>query len=1369
MSVALNTSPFVVYYDPKSVESLRQGLITYRQRLESDVAFSDFYCQVRFEVISGCDDRIGSLYETKLANLAFGYSDGNTDGIQAEQTLSSTHLTSESAFFLRACQYPQLEEQLTQTAKLICQVSRNINDSSEMWISECEVFGMLPLFMIAITYPSNAYLFGGYIIPYWDSEHAPLGEDMLALLASHLGYNQHTLKAFCYCDNTSARARMFSLEYLSHHGVDSVQNEVIEGGLLGVFRRNPDEFNTFKSLLKQRFAEQDYLQYTDDTRYYQEHPVESFIYTIMSPSKGDDYYDRDEYHQVLLGNFINSPGDEVAAELKLEIEQYLGRSIVAPKVIEDEDDYYRDNYYIYGTGEQDWKAFVTDGFEHGRDIWHFVETGENPSILDQVTPCDMAAVAKAGNFNIHKKIAYHVGGFDTYHAEMASIIYDLIVDWSDEDDGEEIVANNRLKLLRMFDVLHHWNGKQAFHPDFANEIVETYELLTDDAFIARYNSDWQALLVRHIGEFSGYSSAITHDEFKRCYTLIQSHRSDIIVLLTKLTKTQDFDAVTHMALCAAIVEWDNIHQQHDELSLYALNQLELNLETLIYRDLNETSHFICHTDDKPYSYDTPNSEDLAKAADDWQFIQGFLTQQHDHFEEALARFEPQLIRHERKESINPAQPYYEFLRNFSDNAQKLLVCAQVGAHIDNFALQSFCTRFVSLWLRVAPCKTTRMLADFFSDPEVKKPKASADLVKQLDALTPLASLAYQIETIVDSIGWDDDEATLLAPFFKQWLTEQNKQHQQQCIRLALRLILPRNEQQFYIALQKANPELTIRYFDETVHYLMMDSIRRQIHSAYSPSQSNKEDEAQDLQQFNSILATTAPLTTEQVTTLLALCDKYRVNEFDTLYGMAELETLFYYTSSHLQDAIMRLFAARPRLGLTHLYCEDKTTQAKLCQKMLEHGANIHELLSYSLDQGWDKSLPWFAEQPQISQYTDKLNLEELLKLLESLARYPECQSLIDHYAAHNSRNVRDLVADIQAGKYSKTVTSNIEIINYGIFVEGATEEELEEIKQEQEESDCLLFYKIEHRKETLQIDNELNRSFGLQLGYFADDDNEDELAPELELTIKLHHPYMHSEDGYLSEWTTTISLGRLTYVGWTMSDRALSICGIYRFEIYAPSGVLVSEKTFHVMENKPRYVAELTALLDDESIDIAHIGSLTLANGELDFMQYNQSASGLILGNKLQASVTQVYRYQRQDQLEMVDIRLNQTQPDHWYPAANQLYPYLESRIKGKTLLVGEPSSIKAAQQCTKTWRKKVTKTEAVHLIQPDESNASNVLAVHLARKGMRVYLGYSASGELCRVAIVNIKFGLLRRFFIRVMNKISKKIIHSAGIYQPL
>ncbi|MGR5076775.1 hypothetical protein [Photobacterium swingsii] len=1369
MSVALNTSQFVVSYDPQSVESLYQGLITYRQLLETDGAFSDFHCHVRFKVISGSDDRIGSLYDTKLANLTLGYSDYSTENLSPEKILSATQLPSETAFFLRACQHPELEEQLTQTAKLICNISRKINDSSEMWISECDVMGLLPLFMIALTYPHNAYLLGGYTIPYWDTEHAPIGEEMLAILTHHLGYNHHTLKAFCYCDNASARARMFNLQHRNHYDIHADQDEPIENELLRIFRRDPAEFDTFKSLLKQRFADQDYLQYTNDSRYYQEHPVESFIHTLMSPAQGECYFGQEEYHQVLLGNFIDSPGDEVAAELKLEIEQYLGRPIVAPKAIEDEDDYYRDNYYFYGTGEQDWKAFVTEGFEHGEAIWHFVETGENPSILSKIVPCDMAAVAKAGNFNIHKKIEYHVGGLDSYHAEMASIIYDLLVDWNDEDDTEDILAINRQKLLRMFDVLHHWNNKQAFHPKFANEIVETYELLTDEDFIARYNGDWQALLIRHISEFSGYSSSIEYEAFKRCYTLIQSHRSQMIAIITQLTQTEDFDAVTHLALCAAIVEWDKVHDQNDELSSYALNQLAQNLENLIYRDLNETSYFICHDDEKPYIYDAPNEEDLGKVAADWQFVDGYLKQQHNQLEETLTRFETQLIRYERKERVNPVQPYYQFLRNFSDNAQKLLVCAQVVAQLDSSPLQQFCMRFLTLWLHVAPCKTSRMLAYFFSDPKENKTQASANFVKQLHGLTPLTALAYQIEAILDDIGWDDDEAELLAPIFKQWIVEQDSDNDQQSIQSALQYILPRREQQFYIALRKAHPDLTISYFDETVHYLMMAKVRRQIYSNHTSPQAMENNEAQALQQFSEILLSTTPLTIEQVDTILTLCDQYRVRDFDTLYGMAELETLYYLASPHRQDAIMRIFAARPHLGLDLLYNENVITLPVFCQKVQDSGANIGELLSYSLDRGWEESYPWFANKPDINHYIAKLQVEELLSLIKALARHPEFQPLINSYASHSSRHVRDLVADIQAGKYHKADISKVEVVHYGIFVEGATEEQLEEIKQEQEESDCHLFYKLEHRKETLLIENELGRSFGLQLGYFPDDEDEEELAQELELTIKLHHPYMHSEDGYLSEWTTSISLGHRTYVGWTMSHRTLNICGIYRFEIHDPSGLLVADKTFHVMDNKRSHISELTHLLEDETLDVAHLGSLNITSGELDLVQHNQSTNGLLLGNKLLTPVTQVYSHLRQGALEMVDIRLNQTQPDSWYPAANQVFPYLESRIKSKILLLGEPNTIDAVQRDAKSWRKKVTKKEAVHLIQPNENNASNVLALYLARKGMRVYFGYSTTGELCRIAIVNIKFGLLRRLFIRVMNRISKKVIQDVGIYQPL
>lgn len=71
------------------------------------------------------------------------------------------------------------------------------------------------------------------------------------------------------------------------------------------------------------------------------------------------------------------------------LEDYLGRPIVKGK--EDEEDEYGDIYYIYGTGIEQWKAFVCEEFDNGRQVWDYVLTGDNPDIFDQIEPCDASA------------------------------------------------------------------------------------------------------------------------------------------------------------------------------------------------------------------------------------------------------------------------------------------------------------------------------------------------------------------------------------------------------------------------------------------------------------------------------------------------------------------------------------------------------------------------------------------------------------------------------------------------------------------------------------------------------------------------------------------------------------------------------------------------------------------------------------------------------------------------------------------------------------------------------------------------------------------------------------------------------------------
>ncbi|MEI8631396.1 hypothetical protein P4S72_03225 [Vibrio sp. PP-XX7] len=394
----------IVRYDPQSMSSIISGLITYRHYLMQDEAFGNRQCWIRFEVLSQCDDLIGTIASSKLGQIIFNYYGVDECLRRPEVLLSAVPFSAETAFFLRACAllessspelHLELQDELFETAKVICRVSRQINDARKMWISDQEIFGLMPLFMMSLCNPHYAYLLGGFIVPYWDNDLVPDGEAILGVLVEHLGYRHETLKAYCYCDNVMARARMFTAASLSS---DSKGNTDSKGDtdslfqtsptpLLTLFRQQPEEFTKFRQLLMQRFSEQPYLQYCDDPRYYIDNPLENILLTILYPWDPDaeNAFELDEERpeKTLQMTFIDGSAEQVAADLKVSIEQSLGHPIAllhrqmageSTVIHADAGDspcyHYHQNYgHDYRTDMCRWKHLITQAFSQGKQMW----------------------------------------------------------------------------------------------------------------------------------------------------------------------------------------------------------------------------------------------------------------------------------------------------------------------------------------------------------------------------------------------------------------------------------------------------------------------------------------------------------------------------------------------------------------------------------------------------------------------------------------------------------------------------------------------------------------------------------------------------------------------------------------------------------------------------------------------------------------------------------------------------------------------------------------------------------------------------------------------------------------------------------------
>ncbi|SHO57812.1 hypothetical protein [Vibrio quintilis] len=1003
-----------IRYDPHSPASIEAGLAAYRHYLPLKPAFEQGLCQIQFEVISGSDDTIGLLSRSLSGQAVFDYwrlssAYSRHPDFRPESLLSDTGLVAETVFFLRACQFPELQQALYETAQVICQVSRQINDPTRMRVSGSEVAGGMPLFMIGLCYPQYAYLLGSFIVPYWDSEHLSCGEELPALLVSYLGYSRETLKVFCYCDNPHARARMFSpdsftqyyqrVEHQRTEHQDQLEQHI---SLLNIFRARPEEFAALKTMLARRFAEQPYLQ-DDDPRYYLDNPLESFLLTVLYPHQNDhDYLPEEQPEQTLDAILIDAPARELAAALKAEIEQSLAHPI--DRAGSPSGDIYHTDHYICGTGISHWRAFITGAFEQGGQIWAYIENGLYPDVPACVTAFDIRDVVDQRHFTLLDSIRQSLGPYDSLNSEIVPVLQGLLDDWSGDVLAEEEREQNLQKLLRLLDVIHRWNQLQPFPVELKFLIVDDYQAISEPEFLLRYHGDWVHLFTRLVKDIGDYRGIIESAHFSRCYALLCASRDEAGEVIRSLVADESIPRVTIAALLAGVVYHDRNRVCEDAITAFALGFLNQFLPGLILEQLAAYSAF-------PFPADAAGSD--SQMLRDYHYLEAYLAGEHEARDDVIDRMNCWLSREQRAYSVSDTQVYYQFLNDFEEDSQKLLVSALVVGECHESPVCGWCSRFLGLWLDMAPGKVCRMLGHFWLDKRqpVESRIAGIELLTAMlvpHGLKQVAATAYLLESVIDALEQTDDIPQVLAPFFERYLNERvnekvNEQVKGQAVDLsagiepALKLIKPLREQIFYIAMQSAHPDLKICYFDQALLQLLSRCLYQQMMAQVPDGASMPEKAHIDLEHFIRLLELPVLLSPRQTDELLHICDRYQLTDFETPYGQTVLGELLWYASPMLRANVLNLLAARPSLGLDHCYNDTLMTPEAFCRMLPDHDIRQADLLSLILDAQWHACLPWFAATYDIHPLMETQPLEQQLEILRTLAAEARQRDFVDGY------------------------------------------------------------------------------------------------------------------------------------------------------------------------------------------------------------------------------------------------------------------------------------------------------------------------------------------------------------------------------------
>ncbi|MEH0155457.1 DUF3859 domain-containing protein [Limibacter armeniacum] len=715
---------YVISYTPDDIASIREALKQYSELIRSGKGFEDNYCVAHFEPTT---DISLSDFERHPALLKYI----KTELRYKDDDLKEQLLT-ETLCFLCAAKYPELEGDIVAACESIVFFARSINDSSKMWITSESPFGLEPLDLLATLKPKYGYLLAGFFVPYWDDEHMPEALSYLGAWSDKFGITPDTIKAFCYCDHSSAREYM--LGYSTMDGMDETERIESQFDLIEHFRNNPEAFQLFKDLLVTRFQEQLFLQYTDDVRYYNNNPLRTMVMDIMMlhyPSDTwDDDFDIDEY---LTQTFINGPAEEEIAEIKSYVEDKLGRTIVPSiqeykaKISQEIEKTPTKNHPF-----DNWKTFITQAVKNGDKVWAYIEEGTDKSVLETLEKMDIYSSSKKGKFDLYKELDEHAFNMKYVWRYLDDIINPLF-DAFYEDVIMEVEKQDAW-LIRFLEVIFRLNGKESFNSDTVTLIIEDFELCDQETFEKVFSINWYQKLENRLSEIKEFADDIYGNQVEKCWKIIDENRSEAVEKLpnTLFSITdEDNDLIIELLITASyIISQDSKVGRDDALTQaskvyveqYALDKLLLDLrkDTLFPSDDTiQTS--------KSGSYAYPAHKDYIEGImvhyPDFLAFEQFIRQGHvmdgekrlsykASEEKALAILEKNL---EYDDVISDKLREVNWLRNFSDQTQKLLYVAHLAGTQPELSCSHALNRLLKLIFTLAPVRMTHMLAKAYKD------------------------------------------------------------------------------------------------------------------------------------------------------------------------------------------------------------------------------------------------------------------------------------------------------------------------------------------------------------------------------------------------------------------------------------------------------------------------------------------------------------------------------------------------------------------------------------------------------------------------------------------------------------------------------
>lgn len=504
----------IIAFDVNSKESIKEALKEYARILNAGKAFVNSVFDVEFRATTATSPRRLQLTDVKDTTLLQEALNMGPEGgyFSGEIEDESNVYMSEPLFFALALQEEDLLDEVVTTVKAMVAEIRRLNNTDSIWLDEMRLFGFESIYMLAATHPKYAYLLGQAFIPYWDLEHAVGYEKYLYRLVIKFGWTRDLIKAYIWCDNRYFRYYMVFPNEEYDENWNIVEYDYSHD-LKVYFEENNAEYDWFKEAVLERFKEEPVLLYAYSNRAEEAHPILDLFDTLIEDNSGD--YREEMEEELLESPFIYGTFGSEAYGL----EEYVIKHVDGPLTkydersqerIELQEFAERDSYK--GDATDDLKEFIL-ALPMGDKIWSYIESGESPSILEEVTEIPILAIAKEHARNFYLRMRYHLNDFEGESSIneyldtiFSGLIFDLLVDENEEEQvsvsgfistvsvradeaTEELKRDNQQMFLRVLDVFYRLLNVKVLDRDLEEIIVseEGYALLTEEEFHERYD------------------------------------------------------------------------------------------------------------------------------------------------------------------------------------------------------------------------------------------------------------------------------------------------------------------------------------------------------------------------------------------------------------------------------------------------------------------------------------------------------------------------------------------------------------------------------------------------------------------------------------------------------------------------------------------------------------------------------------------------------------------------------------------------------------------------------------------------------------------------------------------------------------------